>query len=326
MYASLWAIEHGLASGHEDVPHLRAPGQTTRLWAFWFTPSRVEEERTVTPMRRRFPAFQFYPKDWLSSATIQAMSLEEIGAYILLLAWQWESEDCTLPADDEILARLARLECYLSARPLLASCFPLLEGSETEKPRRANKKLRQIWLTMVEFSRDKRRAGKIGGTQKAINSRNRTENESDDNPSRILADAKQNASRHPSTRLAEPLAAPLAKPSSSSSSSILKRNPSVGSPSPSRGEPTSEGNGTGGGRVACTYHEQSGVCCALPVTSGHRTRPRCAWHAYADQQGLVILTRETFGEWFQREASPFLRQIPADEVWDMSAQSALDFA
>ncbi len=46
------------------------------------------------------PAFQFYAKDWLSSKTVRAMSFEDRGVYIDLLAMAWDSEEpgtLTLP-------------------------------------------------------------------------------------------------------------------------------------------------------------------------------------------------------------------------------------
>ena len=52
------------------------------------------------------PAFQFYTKDWLSDARVLAMSLEERGLYIGLMAVCW-TERCQLPADEARLARIA---------------------------------------------------------------------------------------------------------------------------------------------------------------------------------------------------------------------------
>ncbi len=58
---------------------------------------------------KKSPAFQFYAKDWLSSSTIALMPPEYEGAYIRLLAYCWDSGDCSLPDDDELLSRLSRL-------------------------------------------------------------------------------------------------------------------------------------------------------------------------------------------------------------------------
>ena len=55
------------------------------------------------------PAFQFYPGDWLSSPNVAMMTPEQEGAYIRLLCYAWADPDCSLPDDDEVLAKLSRL-------------------------------------------------------------------------------------------------------------------------------------------------------------------------------------------------------------------------
>lgn len=59
---------------------------------------------------QRPPYFPFYPADFASDGKVEIMTLEEIGAYILLLckAWQ-ETPPCTVPNDDEILSAWARI-------------------------------------------------------------------------------------------------------------------------------------------------------------------------------------------------------------------------
>lgn len=55
---------------------------------------------------RKAPAFQFYARDFLAGR-VATYSLEEIGAYILLLSYNWELK--TLPTRRELLARLLRI-------------------------------------------------------------------------------------------------------------------------------------------------------------------------------------------------------------------------
>jgi uncharacterized protein YdaU (DUF1376 family) len=55
------------------------------------------------------PYFKFFCNDWLGSQNIELMTPEEEGAYIHLLARAWNSENCSLPDDDNILATLSRL-------------------------------------------------------------------------------------------------------------------------------------------------------------------------------------------------------------------------
>jgi uncharacterized protein YdaU (DUF1376 family) len=85
------------------------------------------------PKKGKPPAFPFYVKDWLSSPKINLMTPAQEGAYIRLLCYAWEDQDCSLPDDDEALAQLSRLgEGWLksSANPL-RHCFtvhPQLPG------------------------------------------------------------------------------------------------------------------------------------------------------------------------------------------------------
>ncbi|MCE9565826.1 MAG: YdaU family protein [Planctomycetes bacterium] len=93
------------------------------------------------------PAFQFYPKDWLSSPRVQLMTPEQEGAYIRLLCYCWDSGDCSLPDDDDELAVLSRLgegwlnggstvvrKCFIPhpAKPGFLSNARLLEESEKQ--------------------------------------------------------------------------------------------------------------------------------------------------------------------------------------------------
>ena len=60
-------------------------------------------------MGKKSPAFQFYPKDWLSSLNVLMMTPAEEGAYIRLLCYCWDSGDCSIPDDDAALAVMSRL-------------------------------------------------------------------------------------------------------------------------------------------------------------------------------------------------------------------------
>src|SRR6185312_11765498 len=54
------------------------------------------------------PAFQFYPNDFLGSGSVAAMTLEEIGAYVLLLCYEWNEGG--LPDDLDRLARYCHVQ------------------------------------------------------------------------------------------------------------------------------------------------------------------------------------------------------------------------
>ncbi len=75
------------------------------------------------------PAFQFYPKEFLSSSKVIAMTPAERGAYITLLSMQWL--DGSLPTDLSVLARLVGLPTATFKRlwpANLARCFEEREG------------------------------------------------------------------------------------------------------------------------------------------------------------------------------------------------------
>jgi uncharacterized protein YdaU (DUF1376 family) len=82
------------------------------------------DERNSTD--RRSPAFQFYPKDFLSDENVRMMSLQERGAYITLLSLCWI--EGSLPADPSMLARLCGTPVAAFRRlwPALERCFRLV--------------------------------------------------------------------------------------------------------------------------------------------------------------------------------------------------------
>lgn len=60
-----------------------------------------------TSKRTTAPAFQFYPKDFLSSTRVQRMSLTEVGVYIVLLSHAWLSGG--IPTDTNEIAKLVKM-------------------------------------------------------------------------------------------------------------------------------------------------------------------------------------------------------------------------
>ena len=53
------------------------------------------------------PSFPCYVNNLLGSGRVASMSNAEFGAYWLLLCRAWNEDDCGLPDDDDINARLA---------------------------------------------------------------------------------------------------------------------------------------------------------------------------------------------------------------------------
>ena len=77
------------------------------------------------------PAFQFYPKDWLSDLNVVRMTLEEQGAYMRLLCHQWLEGQ--LPANTSELARVVGVSSSRFARMWrsIAPCFALSDDGAT---------------------------------------------------------------------------------------------------------------------------------------------------------------------------------------------------
>lgn len=78
--------------------------------------------------RHTSPAFQFYPKDFLASSAVAEMNLEQVGAFVILLAYAWNEDG--LPEDEETLARLLRLpqKKFTSIWSRVRSRFELSNG------------------------------------------------------------------------------------------------------------------------------------------------------------------------------------------------------
>lgn len=77
-------------------------------------------------MSTDYYVFPFHSKNFLGSHKVKGMSLAARGAYITLLAEQSTSENCELPNNDRMLARLCvcdGLDEWLSVKPEIMPCF-----------------------------------------------------------------------------------------------------------------------------------------------------------------------------------------------------------
>jgi uncharacterized protein YdaU (DUF1376 family) len=101
------------------------------------------------PDRARFPYMPFFVDDWLSSDSVESFTLEQQGAYLLLLARQWKAKDGRLPLDEKTLARWSRLGPKWKAlgKPIIARCFVERGGGLV------NLRCRQLWESTREKSR-----------------------------------------------------------------------------------------------------------------------------------------------------------------------------
>ena len=98
-------------------------------------------------MKNKSPAFQFYPKDYLSDINVQVMSLSERGAYMNLLCHEWLEGG--LPDDDGMLSILSGLgkEWFGKSGEKIKKCFTVKSGKfinpRLEKERKNQKDRRR---------------------------------------------------------------------------------------------------------------------------------------------------------------------------------------
>lgn len=76
----------------------------------------------------RLPYMPFYVEDWLSSTAVAGFTLAQQGAYLRLLARQWQSPTGALPNDERELARISGLgpRWKTAGKPIIAKCFKVV--------------------------------------------------------------------------------------------------------------------------------------------------------------------------------------------------------
>lgn len=107
------------------------------------------------------PAFQFYPKDFLTDGKVAAMSLEECGAYIRLLCLCWQER--SLPVDLTKLARMVGVtpRAFRRVWPAIGACFTKQGG------RLIHRRLDKERAKQAEFRRRQSDAGKASAAARA---------------------------------------------------------------------------------------------------------------------------------------------------------------
>lgn len=116
------------------------------------------------------PYFPFYPNDFAADGKVEAMSTMEVGAYILLLCKAWmEEPPGSLPADDQVLARWARMDSdrWAEAKRAVLSAFTAGDDGRLYQKRMVLEfqKFRSISKarrSAAKASWQKRRSGKDG--------------------------------------------------------------------------------------------------------------------------------------------------------------------
>lgn len=86
-----------------------------------------EAREMATAKSTKAPAFQFYPRDFLTSSKVMAMSLAQVGAYTKLLCLCWL--DGSIPSDPKALAKLVGI-----TPKQMAGMWPEIEPCFRRKP------------------------------------------------------------------------------------------------------------------------------------------------------------------------------------------------
>lgn len=111
------------------------------------------------PKTEQLPAVLFYVDDFASDGIVEAMTTEQVGAYILLLCKAWrEDPPGTIPDDDEVLARWSRLPAkkWIACRDRVLKAFTMIDG------RWHQKRMKKEYQTQVENEAKRSAAGKRG--------------------------------------------------------------------------------------------------------------------------------------------------------------------
>jgi uncharacterized protein YdaU (DUF1376 family) len=114
-------MENGAKVGDNGATHDGGINASVRVTQEVDAPMPSSASHRSTPDRS--PAFQFYPKDFLTDENVVVMSLLERGAYITLICQCWI--DGTIPADPERLAKMcgSPLSAFRKLWPALERCF-----------------------------------------------------------------------------------------------------------------------------------------------------------------------------------------------------------
>lgn len=111
------------------------------------------------------PSVQWYPKDYLSSLRVTALSLAEEGAYFRALNYCWLHK--TLPADARAISRIIGKGCTIKVATVVMGMFVKCEGGlrhqrldEEREKQRANREAKQKGALITNAKRygsDKKR-------------------------------------------------------------------------------------------------------------------------------------------------------------------------
>lgn len=122
-------------------------------------------------MATRYPYFPIYVTDFLGDQRVQAMTTEEVGAYVLLLLMAWqETPRGSLPNDPELLARWARCDgkrdgkmanAWVAISKRVLPCFEVRADG-----RLYQKRMESICADLEDLSAKRSAAGRLGASKR----------------------------------------------------------------------------------------------------------------------------------------------------------------
>lgn len=115
------------------------------------------------------PAFQFYPQDYLASARVAEMTLEEEGAYIRLLCYCWTTG--SIPSDPDRCARLIGKGCSTAVATAVQLAF---NGCSTDPQRMTHDRLEKEREKQLIYRKNASVAGKKSAEARAAKSSTET--------------------------------------------------------------------------------------------------------------------------------------------------------
>lgn len=109
------------------------------------------------------PYFNFYPGDWLGSATRAVLSVEQQGAFMNLLSHSWMQPDGMLPSDERQLAAFSGLGDRFAevGRTVVERTFA------KKGDRLFNRRLMKVRKEVLRRVRAAIKAGKLSGEARA---------------------------------------------------------------------------------------------------------------------------------------------------------------
>jgi len=137
----------------------------------------------------RSPAFQFYPQDWLASAKVAEMTLEEEGAYIRLICYCWMTG--SIPADPARCAKMVGKGCTVEVATAVQLAFNQISTTLQPNVNQTSTSDQRMTHERLEKEREKqdrhREKSAFGGRQSA--------------KSRSAKSMTETSKNHPSTTL-----------------------------------------------------------------------------------------------------------------------------